>query len=45
MVRTSARTVTLAIPACALLVSYAYFYQAGGWNQNSRFDLAVALVE
>jgi hypothetical protein len=28
-----------------LLVSYAYFSQAGGWNQNSRFDLIRALVE
>ena len=27
------------------LVSYAYFYQAGGWNQNSRFDLTRAMVE
>jgi hypothetical protein len=25
--------------------SYAYFYQAGGWNQNSRFDLTRAIVE
>jgi hypothetical protein len=25
--------------------SYAYFYQAGGWNQNSRFDLVRAVVE
>ncbi len=24
---------------------YAYFYQAGGWNQNSRFDLVRAIVE
>ena len=24
---------------------YVYFYQAGGWNQNSRFDLVRALVE
>ena len=29
----------------ALLVAQAYFYQGGGWNQNSRFDLARALVE
>ncbi|MFN8094643.1 MAG: hypothetical protein U0599_20915 [Vicinamibacteria bacterium] len=29
----------------AALVSYAYFYQAGGWNQNSRFDLVRAIVE
>jgi len=25
--------------------TYAYFYQAGGWNQNSRFDLTRAVVE
>jgi hypothetical protein len=25
--------------------AYAYFYQAGGWNQNSRFDLTRALIE
>ncbi|MCA1647482.1 MAG: hypothetical protein LC797_19160 [Chloroflexi bacterium] len=31
--------------AGALFISYAYFYQAGGWNQNSRFDLVAALVE
>lgn len=24
---------------------YAYFYQAGGWNQNSRFDMVRAVVE
>lgn len=28
-----------------LFASYAYFYQAGGWNQNSRFALVRALVE
>ena len=28
-----------------LFVSYAWFYQAGGWNQNSRFDLVRAIVE
>jgi hypothetical protein len=28
-----------------VLVPYAYFYQAGGWNQNSRFDLTRAIVE
>lgn len=27
------------------LVAYGYFYQAGGWNQNSRFDLTRAIVE
>ena len=28
----------------AMLVSYSYFYQAGGWNQNSRFALVRSLV-
>ena len=27
------------------LLSYAYFYQGGGWNQNSRFSLTRAIVE
>src|SRR5947207_5119892 len=26
-------------------VSYAYFYEGGGWNQNTRFDLVRAIVE
>jgi hypothetical protein len=29
----------------ALFASYAYFYQAGGWNQNSRFALVRAIIE
>ena len=28
-----------------LLISYGYFYQGGGWNQNSRLDLTRAMVE
>ena len=28
-----------------VFISYAYFYQGGGWNQNSRFDLVRAMVE
>jgi hypothetical protein len=28
-----------------LLVGYAYFYQAGGWNQNTRFALVRAIVD
>ncbi len=28
-----------------VLVAYAYFYQGGGWNQNSRFALTRAIVE
>lgn len=31
--------------AVALLFSYAYFYEAGGWNQNSRFALVRAILE
>ena len=31
--------------AFGLFVSYAYFYQAGGWNQNSRFALVRAVLE
>lgn len=27
-----------------LFCSYAYFYEGGGWNQNTRFDLARAVV-
>jgi MFS family permease len=27
-----------------MFVSYAYFYQAGGWNQNSRFNLVRAIT-
>ena len=29
---------------CVLFVSYAYFYQGGGWNQNSRFNLVRAIT-
>src|SRR5882724_7150732 len=29
----------------ALFASYAYFYEAGGWNQNSRFALIRAILE
>ncbi len=31
--------------ASVVLVSYAYFYEGGGWNQNSRLDLVRAIVE
>jgi hypothetical protein len=33
------------VVGAALLFSYAYFYQAGGWNQNSRFALVRAILE
>jgi hypothetical protein len=28
-----------------ILFSFIYFYEGGGWNQNSRFDLLRAIVE
>ncbi|MGE5206113.1 MAG: hypothetical protein ACM3PW_10885 [Chlamydiota bacterium] len=31
--------------AATLLVSYAYFYQGTGWNQNSHFYLGKVLIE
>ena len=36
---------SIVVVAVALFVSYAYFYQAGGWNQNSRFALVRAILE
>src|SRR3954466_12715067 len=36
---------TLWILGVVLFVSYAYYYQAGGWNQNSRFALVRAILE
>jgi 4-amino-4-deoxy-L-arabinose transferase-like glycosyltransferase len=29
----------------ASFLSFIYFYESGGWNQNSRFDLVRAIVE
>ena len=34
-----------ALVVLVVFVSYAYFYQAGGWNQNSRFDLVRAILD
>jgi len=31
--------------ALTLFVAYAWFYQGGGWNQNSRFDQVRAVAE
>ncbi len=28
-----------------IFLSFLYFYEAGGWNQNSRFDLLRAIIE
>jgi hypothetical protein len=41
----SASRRSASVLGAALLVSYAYFYQAGGWNQNSRFALVRAILE
>ena len=30
---------------CAFCFLYAYFFQGGGWNQNSQFDAVRSLVE
>ena len=37
-------TVPFALIFFLLFASYAYFYQAGGWNQNSRFALVRAIT-
>lgn len=36
---------TAVVLGLALFASYAYFYQAGGWNQNGRFALVRAILE
>ncbi len=38
-------TTPAAAMVALLLGCYAYFYQAGGWNQNSRFNLVRSTVE
>lgn len=40
----ASKRAALAVAAC-LGVSYAYFYQGGGWNQNTRFALVRAIVQ
>ena len=36
---------TALLLGAVLFFSFIYFYEGGGWNQNSRFDLVRALVE
>ena len=45
--RTSGKSIAIQALIIGLVVfaSYAYFYEGGGWNQNSRFDLTRAIVE
>jgi len=40
----ASKRTALAVAAC-LGAAYAYFYQGGGWNQNTRFALVRAIVE
>jgi hypothetical protein len=42
---TTADRRTAWVLATALFLSYAYFYQAGGWSQNSRFAMIRAVLE
>ncbi|HEX3646202.1 MAG TPA: hypothetical protein VHT95_11390 [Vicinamibacterales bacterium] len=42
---TPRQTRVAAVLGVALFLSYAYFYGAGGWNQNSRFALIRAILE
>lgn len=44
MIRNAARG-RVVLLAATVFLSYAYFYPAGGWNQNSRFDLVRAVLE
>jgi hypothetical protein len=42
---TPRQTRVAAVMGAALFLSYAYFYGAGGWNQNSRFAMIRAVLE
>jgi hypothetical protein len=42
---TKRQTRVAMVLGAALFVSYAYFYTAGGWNQNSRFAMIRAILE
>src|ERR1051326_9021728 len=39
------RAHTAVVLVAGLFVGYAYFYQGGGWNQNTRFALVRAMLE
>ncbi len=45
MPATSAHWKVATLLALASFFSFLYFYEAGGWNQNSRFDLLRAIIE
>ena len=41
----SARWKAASLLGAVVFLSFIYFYEGGGWNQNSRFDLLRAIVE
>ncbi len=43
--KSSARWKLALLLGSVTFFSFIYFYEAGGWNQNSRFDLLRAIVE
>lgn len=44
-ISSSRRWLKAALIVVVVFTSYAYFYQGGGWNQNSRFDLVRAILD
>ena len=43
--QSSSRRNTAILLGLVIFFSFIYFYEGGGWNQNSRFDLLRAIVE
>src|ERR1700681_4975950 len=43
--QSSSRRNTAILLGLVIFFSFIYFYEGGGWNQNSRFDLLRAVVE
>ncbi len=43
--KSSSHRKTAVLLGLVTFISFTYFYEGGGWNQNSRFDLLRAIVE
>src|SRR5580704_18829652 len=43
--RSSFQCKTAILLGAVIFFSFMYFYEGGGWNQNSRFDVLRAIVE
>src|ERR1700690_1173329 len=43
--KSSSHRKTAVVLGLVTFLSFTYFYEGGGWNQNSRFDLLRAIVE